>query len=167
MATETTKATRRQHSLKSRLAIRRDYVEGGGPLTTIAAAHGVSRETVKGWATAGQWGSARRRWATRQIAEPPTPSLPPGVAHHMAFQPPNDDEQGHAQASIGRLERALTQLDDAIEIATKADDLHKLSTARQRLFEQWRVLSGVPLPGSKRPPKDAKQKISRAGVEPE
>ena len=86
----------------------------------------------------------------------------------MAFQPSKDVGDGHAQASIVRLEHALTQLDDAIEIAVKADDLHKLSTARQRLFEQWRVLSGVPLPGSKRPPKDTKQKPSGAGrVEPE
>lgn len=75
-----------------------------------------------------------------------------------------NDDNSHAR-EIARLKTQLESLDNALDIAKSADDWHKLSTARQRLFDQWRILSGIPLPGSRRPAKE-KTKPAPQSYEP-
>jgi hypothetical protein len=55
-------------------------------------------------------------------------------------------------------------LDNYIHNAKTAEDWHKFSTAKHRLFEQWRILVGIPLPGSRRPA--AEKARSRSGLWP-
>jgi hypothetical protein len=101
------------------------------------------------WYRRENWTDARNRWLEKQLSDnhaPPQP--PPNVAN-----PTNSADASHAR-KIARLETQLESLDNALDLAKTADEWHKLSTARQRLFEQWRILSGIPLPGSRRPAKE-------------
>ena len=107
---------------------------------------------------------ARNRWMERQLDDPLPPSATPAAIPHWLA---NDAGQSHAQASVARLERQLTALDDQLEAATTPDGWHKLSTARQRLFEQWRILRGIPFPGSRRPDMERSHPSPEAEVVPE
>lgn len=68
--------------------------------------------------------------------------------------------------AIKRLEKQLSAIDDKIDEATEPDDFHKLTTARSKLFEQWRILSGIPMPGSRKPAADKPARQRPAMVEP-
>jgi len=149
MSAEHPPKSAKHHPLAVRLECRREYVEGRGSLSEIAARHSIPHQTLRSWCWDGEWTAARNRWKNRQLEEPPSAPVTPAATPVLAA---NDDGQTHAQASIVRLERQLTALDDQLEMESKPDAWHKLSTARQRLFEQWRVLKGIPLPGSRRPP---------------
>lgn len=140
------------HPIALRLEVRREYVTGHGALVDLAAKHGLPPATVADWSKQGRWSEARRRAvANREAADlgPPAPALPPSPSTASG-------DSGHASASRAALEAHIAALDLRLRDADSqhrltADDWHKLANARHRLFEQWRILAGMPLPGSKRP----------------
>lgn len=71
----------------------------------------------------------------------------------------------HAR-KIERLESQLEQLDDLLDAAKTSADWRDLTNARTRLFEQWRVLSGIPVPGSRRPGREPGPKRAATWAQP-
>lgn len=68
--------------------------------------------------------------------------------------------------AIQRLEEQMESIDLQIDEVHEPDDWHKLTTARSKLFEQWRILSGIPMPGSRKPAADKPARQRPAMVEP-
>ncbi len=64
--------------------------------------------------------------------------------------PPSELQQVRLRA-IQRLESQMARLDEQIDTASDPDEWHKLTTARSKLFEPWRILSGIAMPGSLKP----------------
>ncbi len=147
MLAPATPRTRRQLAL--RLQCRNEWATGQGTLAEVAKRHNVPPQTLVAWYRRENWTDARNRWLAKQLSDNETPAKPPAYA----AKPKYSDDDTHAR-KIQRLETQLESLDSALDNARTADDWHKLSTARQRLFEQWRILSGIPLPGSRRPSKE-------------
>ena len=66
-------------------------------------------------------------------------------------------EEEHADSRARKVQRLETQLDRLDDMLDKEEDptkLDRLASARSRIFEMWRVLANIPLPGSKRPARD-------------
>lgn len=154
---------RTRHPLALRLQCRNEWVTGQGTLAEVAKRHNVPPQTLVAWYRRENWTDARARWLERQLSDNETPAKP----HAYAAKPEYSDDATHAR-QIQRLEAQLESLDNVLDNAKTADDWHKLSTARQRLFEQWRILSGIPLPGSRKPSKERpRRQACYAPVEPE
>jgi hypothetical protein len=119
-----------------------------GTLKEVALRHGIPPQTVIAWYRREDWASARNRWREKQLSDNDAPTQPVPCA-----EKPGNAASVHA-SMIERLLSQLKSLDNALDAANTADAWHKLSTARQKLFDQWRVLSGIPLPGSRRPPRE-------------
>jgi len=137
---------RTRHTLALRLQCRKEWVEGQGTLAEVARRHTVPPATLIAWYRRENWADARNRWFEKQLSDNEE-TMQPSV---RTANPTNSADATHAR-KIARLETQLESLDNTLELAKTADEWHKLSTARQRLFEQWRILSGIPLPGSRRP----------------
>lgn len=52
---------------------------------------------------------------------------------------------------LSRVRKQLAKLDGMIDKEMDAQKLDRLVCAQNRLSEQWRILSGIPLPGSNKP----------------
>ena len=144
---------RTRHPLALRLQCRKEWVEGQGTLAEVAAKHGVPAQTLVAWYRRENWTVARNRWLEKQLSDSDTPAVPLACGTN----PTIGADHPHA-SKIARLETQLESLDNALDNAKTADEWHKLSTARQRLFEPWRILSGIPLPGSRKPRKEKQSK---------
>jgi len=139
---------RTRHSLALRLRCRKEWVQGQGTLAEVAIRNGVPVQTLVAWYRREDWTTARNRWLKKQLSDNETQTTPPACPAN-----PTNNWDTHA-GKISRLETQLESLDNVIDNARTPDDWHKLSSARQRLFEQWRILKGFPLPGSRRPGKE-------------
>jgi hypothetical protein len=142
--------TRTRHPLALRLLCRREWVEGQGTLSEIAEKHQLAHSTVIAWYRRDNWTAARNRWLAKQLSDSEPPAKPPSYT-------PNPKSAGAHAEMLMQLATQLKAVDILLENALsggKANELQKLSAARQRLFEQWRILSGIPLPGSRRLPKE-------------
>ena len=116
-------------------------MEGGGTLAEVAHRHGVPEQALVGWYRRDNWPAARNRWREKQLGDNEGPARP---------QPYEQNPANTTQADgggIGRLERQLEMVDDMIDIERDPAKLDKLASARNRLFDQWRILSGIPTPG--------------------
>lgn len=144
---------RTRHPLALRLQCRKEWVEGQGTLAEVADRPGIPRQTLVAWYRREHWTTARNRWREKQLSDNDTPAklLP------CTPNPANNADNPHA-SKIARLESQLDSLDNALDNAKTADEWHKLSTARQRLFEPWRILCGIPLPGSRKPTREKQPK---------
>jgi hypothetical protein len=135
-----------------RLQCRNEWTEGQGTLSQIAQRHSIARQTVIAWYRRENWTAARNKWIEAQRCDS-------AALHTHPEKPPLTSIVADADARVRRilrLEHQLESLDNILDNAKSADEWHKLSTARQRLFEQWRILSGIPLPGSRRQPAERK-----------
>jgi hypothetical protein len=142
--------SRTRHPIALRLQCRKEWVEGQGTLSEIAAKHHLAKTTVIAWYRREGWSPARKRWHTKQLSDNEAPAKPPSYT-------PNPKNTCAHPEMLTQLATQLKAMDILIENALsggKANELQKLSAARQRLFEQWRILSGIPLPGSRRLPKE-------------
>jgi transposase-like protein len=148
------------HPPAVRLAIRRDYVAGLGTIAQIAQKHGVPVPTVEDWASHGQWSEARRR------AERNANALMEGPAPAPEPPPPAviDSEGSRTRLDVETIEEHLKACDDRLRLAKTADEWHKLTTARQRLFDQWCRLTALPREGVRRPERAKKRTV--VDVEP-
>ncbi len=134
------------HPLETWLKCRRDYIEGKGFLPAVARVYGIPVATVQTRAKRERWSIARADFMERKHKLPDL-ELP------AAPQTPLPETDNRAQ-KCNRLELQLERIDGMIDSATDPDALNKLASAKTRLLEQWRILSGIPLPGSRRPGKD-------------
>jgi hypothetical protein len=66
---------------------------------------------------------------------------------------------------VRRLEEQMDSIDELMEGPLDPDSWHKLTTSKAKLFEQWRILSGIPMPGSLKPT-ITRQKVSQADLPP-
>jgi hypothetical protein len=67
----------------------------------------------------------------------------------------------YVQARLKRVRAQLKKIDALIDKEIDAQKLDRLVCAQNRLSEQWRIFSGIPLPGSRRP---GREKPARAGA---
>jgi hypothetical protein len=154
--------TRTRHPIALRLLCRKEWVEGLGTLSEIAAKHRLAHSTVIAWYRRESWSAARKRWHAKQLSDSEAPAKPPSYT-------PNPNNTGAHPEMLTQLATQLKAIDILIENALsggKANELQKLSAARQRLFEQWRILSGIPLPGSRRLAKERPQPYRELSIEP-
>jgi hypothetical protein len=122
-------------------------VEGQGTLSETAARHHLAHSTVIAWYRRDNWTAARNRWLAKQLSDNEPPAKPPSYT-------PNPKNTGAHGEKLQRLELQLSALDNALDNAKSPDEWQKLTASKHRLFEQWRILSGIPLPGSRRPAKE-------------
>lgn len=97
----------------------------------------------------------RKRKAAEALCEPITDQS------QQQAQALLDDQIARAR-ELRRLRKQLDNFDGLIERETDAKALQMLTNARWKQFETWRILSGMPLPGSFKPmqPRDKRTKIS-------
>jgi transposase-like protein len=147
------KKPRTRHTLALRLECRKEWVEGHGTLAEIARKHGIPEATVKAWYKRDGWRAARKRWYAGQLSDNEAPAKPQSYAIN-----PKITTNAHAEM-LQRLAMQLNALDNFIDNAKSADELRKYSAARKSLFEQWRILAGIPMPGSRRLAKELPPKM--------
>jgi transposase-like protein len=145
--------SRTRHTLALRLQCRKEWMEGHGTLVQVARKHGVPNSTVIAWYRRDGWTAARKRWYEKQLSDNEAPAKPQSCA-----QNPKITTNTHGE-KLQRLELQLSALDNFLDNAKSPDEWQKLSAARQRLFDQWRILSGIPLPGSRQPAKERPQPL--------
>jgi hypothetical protein len=75
-----------------------------------------------------------------------------------ALGPP--DSAQYVASRLTRVRAQLSKLDQLIENETDPQKLDRLVSAQSRLSEQWRIFSGIPLPGSRRPGREKPQRSS-------
>ena len=141
------------HPLETWLKCRRDYVEGKGFLPDMARKYGIPVGTVQTRAKREKWSTARAEFIAGKLKMPdlelpPAPTTPPPDANNLTRK-------------LARLELQIERIDGMLESETNPDALNKLATAKTRLSEQWRIFSGIPLPGSQRP---ARERTKRESV---
>jgi hypothetical protein len=136
--------TRTRHPLALRLLCRKEWVEGQGTLSEIAEKLQLAHSTVIAWYRRDNWTAARNRRLAKQLSDSEPPVKPQSCPTN-----PKNTTNAHAE-KLQRLELQLSALDNALDNAKSADEWQKLTTSRFRLFEQWRILSGIPLHGSRR-----------------
>jgi hypothetical protein len=131
---------------------REDYIRGRGSIAVLARSHGLKKSTVEKCAKREEWKRLRDEFETRQRDKllPPIPAPPPVPAIPPA---PKDEIEGQLQRLVTHRDR----IDEMIAGETDPAKLDRLSSARARLFEQWRILANLPLPGSRRPPKERRR----------
>ncbi len=78
-----------------------------------------------------------------------TPIITVPITAVVTERPP-EIEVNRARA-IDRLEKQMARIDDQIDVCEEPDDWHKLTTARSKLWEPWRILVGIAMPGSLKP----------------
>jgi len=64
---------------------------------------------------------------------------------------PREQLSGYVEQRLTRVRKQLDRLDDLLSKETNPQRLDRLASAQYRLSEQERILSGRPLPGSRRP----------------
>jgi hypothetical protein len=106
---------------------------------------------------------AQKRWQMQREREERESMAPAPAIVDAEDAIPKDDARAQA---IKRLESQMESIDAQIDKARDPDDWHKLTTARSKLFEQWRILSGIPMPGSRKPAADKPQRQRSPFVDP-
>jgi len=136
-----------RHTVETWLKLRAEYVAGKGFLRELAPKYGIPVQTALWRCAKEKWGQARQAFVHRKThSESPPDELPP-----VPVLPPQADVVARR---IHRLELQLERIDLMIDEANDAGKLDHLASARARLFEQWRILSGVPKPGVRKPSRD-------------
>jgi len=126
---------------------KRHYVQGKAHLPEIANKYGIALGTLKERCCKEKWRTLRAQYVERatEAILPPVPAPQP-----PAPQPDNSPVSGEVATLKGQIERIDGMIADCACVA----DLDKLASAKSKLLEQWRVLSGIPKPGSRRPGRD-------------
>jgi hypothetical protein len=106
---------------------------------------------------------AQKRWQMQREREERESMAVADAVPNALDAIPKDDARAQA---IKRLESQMESIDAQIDKARDPDDWHKLTTARSKLFEQWRILSGIPMPGSRKPTADKPQRQRGTFVDP-
>lgn len=106
---------------------------------------------------------AQKRWQMQREKEA-NPSNAVADAMPDAETPIQKDDARAEE--IARLKRQIEHLDGLIESATDAKDLQMLTNARWKQFETWRILSGIPMPGSRKPAADKPSRQRGTFAEP-
>jgi hypothetical protein len=70
---------RKRHPLALRLQCRKEWVEGQGTLTEVAARHNVPPQTVVAWYRREHWATARNRWREKQWCDNEAPVKSPAT----------------------------------------------------------------------------------------
>jgi hypothetical protein len=140
---------------------REDYITGQGSFAKLAAKHGLNLGTVEKCAKREGWKDLRSEFEARQRDKllPPAPPAPPAP-----IGPPTPENELEKQ--LQQLVAHRDRLDAMIAAETDPVKLDRLSSARSRVFEQWRILANVPLPGSRKPQKERRGLAIRDLPEP-
>lgn len=107
---------------------------------------------------------AREMAALSHVARRENKMLPKLQAAIPAIPPLKCDE--YTARRLLRVRKQLAQLDDLFANETDASKLDRLASAMYRLAETERILAGRPLPGSRRPPREAPARAPRTSVAP-
>lgn len=152
-----TKPSSKQHTIETWIGAKRDYVQGKGHLPEIASRYGIALGTLKERCCKEKWRTLRAQYFERatEAILPPVP-----VPQRPALHPDNSPVSGE----VATLKEQIGRIDGIIANCTCVADLDKLASAKSKLLEQWRVLSGIPKPGSRRP---GRERESRQPVFPE
>ena len=126
--------------------MRRQFVEGEGTIVNLCQKAGALPCTAYARARREGWTRLRREREKAQLAAlvpsvPAVPEIPPTPENEMTQK-------------LRRLESQLARLDDKLDTEEDAAKLDRLASAKTRLFGQWQILRGVPLPGSRHPAKE-------------
>jgi hypothetical protein len=139
-----TKPSLKQHTIEKWIGAKRHYVQGKAHLPEVASKYGIALGTLKERCCKEKWRTLRAQYverATEAILPPvPAPQQP-------APQPDNSPVSGE----VATLKEQIKRIDRMIADCACVADLDKLASAKSKLLEQWRVLSGIPRPGSRRP----------------
>jgi hypothetical protein len=125
----------------------------GHPTSDLDALPGRLRHlklgTIEKCALREGWKDLRCEFEARQRDKllPPLPTAPPAP-----IAPPTP--QNELERQLHQLVAHRDRLDAMIAAETDPVKLDRLSSARSRVFEQWRILANVPLPGSRKPQKE-------------
>jgi len=92
--------------------------------------------------------AARRQRTTQREA------AKENAAPQSQTNPQQDDDALFVAKRLARVRKQLDRIDGMIEKETDPMKLDRLASAQARLAEQERLLSGRPLPGSRKPGKD-------------
>lgn len=73
-----------------------------------------------------------------------------------------EDPAKYIALRLSRTRAQLFRIDQLIETEQDPQKLDRLVSAQSRLSEQWRIFSGIPLPGSRRPGREKPTKNNSA-----
>jgi hypothetical protein len=129
-------------------------------MRTIAEQYGIPVRTLQCRAVKECWTIARADYVRSQneYEASPAPEQPKTYVSTMS-----DTDHGER---IAWLQARMGRLQDLLEIETKPDHIKKLTDAYSKHFEQWRVLSNIPLPGSRRPSRKQERRAFHILPEP-
>ena len=152
-----TKPSLKQPTIETWVGAKRHYVQGKAHLPEIASKHAIALGTLKERCRKEKWRTLRARYVERATET----ILPPvAVPQCSAPQPDNAPVSGEAAT----LKVPIERIDGMIADCTCLADLDKLASAKSELLEQWRVLSGIPKPGSRRPGREPVPRRSPGGL---
>ena len=89
----------------------------------------------------------------------------PAQAPHPASNGAEIAPSCHARA-LERLQAHIDRIDDLLDAVTAPADWRDLTNARDRLFNEWAHLAGIPKPGSRRPGRESKARPAPVLLEP-
>ena len=80
---------------------------------------------------------------------------PPSIAKSLPTEPPTDSYNAER---ITRVRGQLDKVDEMLMKAKDAQEIERLSRSAMSLSEQLRILLGQPLPGSRKPPAEKRER---------
>ncbi len=126
---------------------------------TVSKPHHLA-EAGKPYRFTSETGSAiaKRRWEAAN-AQPQSEQTTQSA--NRITETPSQDQIARTR-ELKRLKKQLDNFDTLIEAETDAKALQMLTNARWKQFETWRILAGMPTPGSFKPmqPKQSRNKLS-------
>ena len=142
-----TKPSPKQHTIETWIGAKRHYVQGKAHLPEIASKYGIALGTLKERCCKEKWRTLRAQYVERatEAILPPVP-----VPQRLVPLPDNSP----VSAEVATLKEQIERIDGMIAHSACVADLDKLASAKSKLLEQWRVLSGIPKPGSRRPARE-------------
>lgn len=127
-------------------------------------AHLFNRETAKINAVKSAQARERNKQAAIERARMMEETIK-AIAGPTPERKPAEDE---ITRTIRRLEHQMGLIDDLLDKCKEPSDWRDLTNSRAKIFETWRILSGIPMPGSRRPGREPsrRQQVTLSPIEP-
>lgn len=136
-------------TLADRHKLRVAYIHGEGPLTRLSAKLGISYGTARQWHDAENWPKLRADYDAKRMQSVLAEVQPPQPERAQPAQTPQP-----ADGILGKiqvLEAQLAHVDELLKTADTDRAWDTLTKAKDRLLENWYVLTNHPKPGRRKP----------------
>lgn len=136
-------------TLADRHKLRVAYIHGEGPLTRLCDKLGISYGTARQWHDNEKWPKLRADYDAKRVQSVMAEVLPAQPERAQPAQAPQPADGIPAKIQV--LEAQLAQVDELLKTADTDRAWDTLTKAKDRLLENWYVLTNHPKPARRKP----------------